>query len=128
MSNKQFAILVAVVAALCLGGPPTAHALSDAVGDISDIELTVPAARTKLTAITPTSGAWAGGYDTITIANSLTTCIRVGGPTLTTTSGYDIGSGCRDGTSVTLDSRGAIYVMDDGGGTVAGVDIIKGGR
>jgi hypothetical protein len=127
VSNKQFVILVAVLVAL-LGGPPAARALSDAVGDITDVELTVPAARTKLTAITPTTGSFAGGYDTVTIANSLTSCIRVGGPTLTTTSGFDIGSGCRDGTSVTLDARGAIYVMDDGGGTVAGVDVIKGGR
>lgn len=127
MKNWHLAALIAVVVVV-FGGPQAAQALDNPVADISDVELTVPAARTKLTSITPTTGTWTGSYETVYIANGLTTCIRVGGPTLTTTSGFEVGSGCRDGVGVSLDARGAIYVMDDGGGTVAGVDIIKGNR
>ncbi len=120
----RYILLVALTIAVS-AGIPTAIALANPVSNVDDVEITVPAAKAKLTSITPTSGTWQS-YSSVYIANGLTTCIRVGGPSLTATSGFEVGSGCRDGVGISLDATGDIWVMDDGGGTVAGVDVIRG--
>jgi len=112
MSNKQLAVLVAALV-FVFGGPPLAHALSAPLGDLKNCDnITVSSA------VLSSKTCMSGFGSSITVQNDSATCIRVGGPTLTVTSGFEVGSGCRDGVGVSLDAKSDIYVMDDGGGTI----------
>lgn len=122
MTNSRTMIVCSIILAVGMGFG-AAHALDRPIATVNDTEITVPAARTELHAVSSSILS----FDTVYIGNTLTTCIRVGGATLTTTSGFDVGSGCRDGAGVSIDAT-QVWVMDDGGGTVAGVDVIWGKR
>lgn len=117
------ALIVSTAIFLIGIGIPAGLALNNPLATLNDTEITVPATATELKAVSSSIKS----FDSVYIGNSLVTCIRVGGPTLTTTSGYDVGSGCRDGVGVSIDAT-QIFVMDDGGGTVAGVDVLWGKR
>jgi hypothetical protein len=56
------------------------------------------------------------------VANSSATCVRVGGKTVTTTTGASIGSGCRDGSGITLAFNAATCISTSGSPVV--VDVI----
>lgn len=117
------ALIVSAIIFILGIGIPAGLALNNPIAMLNDTEITVPAAATELRSVSSSINS----FDTVYIANSLTTCIRVGGPTLTTTSGFEVGSGCRDGVGVSIDAT-QIFVMDDGGSTVAGVDVLWGKR
>jgi len=104
--------LVAFVVALVviIGGPPVAHALSVPLKVIKDSQVALNA--TTPTAIAP------NGASSMCIQNTSATCIQVGGPTVTATTGIAVGSGCAAGQVLCLDATKAFGFSTSGSVTV----------
>lgn len=81
------------------------------------LQNTTVSCATTVTEINPSSNT-ASMY----VANSSATCVRVGGKTVTTGTGASIGSGCRDGSGITLAFNAATCISTSGAPVV--VDVV----
>lgn len=70
-----------------------------------------------------TGGTTHSGVSAVYIANDSTTCVRVGGTGLTSTTGATVGSGCRDGAGLSLDAKGGRCLST---GAAVTVDVLAG--
>lgn len=63
--------------------------------------------------------------ESIYVANDSTTCVRIGGDDVTSSTGASIGDGCRDGAGMAIDTRHAWCLSTSGSVTV---DVLGGRR
>lgn len=96
MKNSVRLSLFAVMAVAFLAlVAPAAHALSTALGELQNTTVSCGATATLV----------APGMDAVTLVNTSTTCINIGGPTVSPTTGAGLGSGCGLGMAYAADVR-----------------------
>lgn len=94
--NKPAIFFAAVVVTLVALAAPRVVALSQPIRDLKNTAVTCGASATL---ISPT-----GGASSMLLQNSSTTCVRVGGSGVTTSTGVSIGSGCPAGQVIGVDA------------------------
>ena len=98
-----------------------AVALNQSLSELKDMAIACSASTvTPILAAAPQGTTRA---DSMYIANTSATCVRVGGSAVTSTTGASIGSGCRDGAGITMDVKKAYCLSTSGTVTV---DVIYG--
>jgi hypothetical protein len=115
-------ILFLVLTALVVGAlvSPTVQALSTPLGDLQNCNnITVGSS-----AVVSSDACMGGTGSSIVVQNESTSCIRVGGPNVTATTGLSVGSGCAAGPVVTFDAK-RVYMISVSG-SVSGVDVVWG--
>ncbi len=121
-----FATLLVLVVAL---GAREARALANPIGGLLDVNVSVGAVTAMDTnscaAGDPCISTGAGtGASSIVVQNESTTCIRVGGPNVSASRGFSVGSGCAMGSAATIDGRR--FWMISTSGTVNNVTLTWG--
>jgi hypothetical protein len=92
------------------------------LGGLDNWQVDCAAAATPLTT---DSGGTKHYTDTIYVGSSSATCVHIGGTGVTATTGLSVGTGCREGVGVSIDSR--LATCFSSGGTVT-VDVVGGKR
>lgn len=115
MSNRQFAVILAVIISLG-GGVPLVRALSNPLGVLSDSTVACDATGDP-EAIAPT------GASSICVENVSATCVQIGGSAVTTTTGIAIGTGCAGGTIFCADAKKMFCESTSGS---VNVDVVSG--
>lgn len=123
MTQNIKALIVGVVAAILLQ-QGIAHALDKPISPL--LEDNVSVTTTAQEVRTLSSVAAGSSFDSVWISNSSTTCIRVGGSTVTNARGAIIGSGCYDGPNINIDAKSAFLISESG--TVNNVRLLFGVR
>jgi hypothetical protein len=114
-----FAIIALIVAFVVVaGGPPVAQALSTPLGVLGDTSVACDATGDP-ELIAPS------GASSLCIENTSATCVQIGGPTVSTTTGIAIGSGCSGGQVFCADVKRAYCESTAGSVTV---DVIFGAQ
>lgn len=70
-----------------------------------------------------TGGVTHSGMSSVYLGNDSTTCVRVGGTGLTSTTGATIGSSCRDSSGISIDTRGGRCLST---GAAVTIDVLAG--
>lgn len=120
MKNWQIGLVVVALVAL-FGGPPAARALSMPIAQLKNCD------NITVSSTAVSSEACMGGWGSnISVQNESTTCIRVGGSGVTTTTGFSVGVGCASGAAISIDAK-RLWLISSGA-DVTGVDIMWGAQ
>lgn len=111
--------LVVLALVAFFGGPPAAKALSMPLSQLKNCD-NITISSTPVSSET-CMGGWGSN---VSVQNESTTCIRVGGPGITSTTGYSVGSGCASGAAISVDAKR--FWMISSGADVTGVDVVWG--
>lgn len=115
-------IIAAAFVSLIVGAlvAPVAQALSTPLSGLKNCDnITVGAS-----AVVSSKTCMGETGSSILVQNESTSCIRVGGPGVTATTGVSIGDGCAGGKTFGFDGR--VLHMISVSGDVAGVDVVWG--
>lgn len=94
--NRNLIITIAGAIAVAALSAPQVIALANPVRDLRDSTVTCGASATL---IQPT-----GGMSSVFIQNTSSTCIRIGGVGVTTSTGLQVGDGCAAGKVIAMDA------------------------
>lgn len=116
MKKEAIPYLILGLVLMLVGiAPPIAHALSNPIAELQNTSVSCGATAT---AIAPS------GASSMCIENVSTTCVQVGGPGITSTTGLAVGSGCSAGQVFCADVKRMFCAAS--AGTVS-VDVMYGG-